>query len=95
MSAASVHRALSVPAMAISSSPGSVTAARAVAAEVLADLRRGMLLDPAFDRRTADLDARDRRWTQELVWGMLRRRAWLDALLASGSAEGSCGSTTT
>jgi 16S rRNA (cytosine967-C5)-methyltransferase len=39
------------------------------------------LLDPAFDRRTARLDARDRRWVRELVYGMLRRRARLDALL--------------
>ena len=58
-----------------------MTAARVVAAEVLADVRRGMLLDPAFDRRATAVDARDRRWVQELVWGMLRRRAWLDALL--------------
>ncbi|MDB4873603.1 MAG: sun protein [Gemmatimonadetes bacterium] len=39
------------------------------------------MLDPAFDRRTARLDARDRRWVRELVYGMLRRRARLDALL--------------
>ena len=28
------------------------------------------------------LDARDRRWLRELIYGMLRRRAWLDALLS-------------
>jgi len=39
------------------------------------------LLDPAFDRRAMSLDARDRRWTRELVYGMLRRRSWLDAML--------------
>lgn len=59
-----------------------VTDARVAAAETLSDLRSGLLLDAAFDRRAAELDARDRRWTQELVWGMLRRRGWLDHLLA-------------
>jgi 16S rRNA (cytosine967-C5)-methyltransferase len=61
---------------------GSVTAARAIAADVFADLRAGMLLDPSFERRAVVLDARDRRWTQELLYGTLRRRAWLDALLS-------------
>jgi 16S rRNA (cytosine967-C5)-methyltransferase len=59
-----------------------VTDARIAAAETLADLRSGVLLDAAFDRRAAELDARDRRWTQELVWGMLRKRGWIDHLLA-------------
>lgn len=59
-----------------------VTDARLVAAGVCADLRRGELLDSAFDRRTAPLDARDRRWTRELVYGMLRMRGRLDALLS-------------
>ena len=58
-----------------------VTPARQAAAEILADLRDGLLLDPAFDRRTAVLDARDRRWTQELVYGLLRRREAIDAAL--------------
>jgi len=61
--------------------PSAVTPARVAAAEVLADLRAGQLLDPAFERRTAALDARDRRWLQELVYGLLRRRAWIDAVL--------------
>ncbi|HEU5184814.1 MAG TPA: 16S rRNA (cytosine(967)-C(5))-methyltransferase RsmB [Gemmatimonadaceae bacterium] len=61
---------------------GSVTESRRAAAEVLADLRAGELLDPSFELRAAPLDARDRRWTQELVYGMLRRRAMLDALLS-------------
>jgi 16S rRNA (cytosine967-C5)-methyltransferase len=60
---------------------GAVTEARGAAADVLADLRAGELLDSTFDRRTARLEARDRRWTRELVYGMLRRRSWLDALL--------------
>src|SRR5262245_3578863 len=58
-----------------------VTEARHIAAEICADLRRGELLDTSFDRRTTTLDPRDRRFTRELVYGMLRRRAWLDALL--------------
>jgi 16S rRNA (cytosine967-C5)-methyltransferase len=64
----------------LSTHPG-VTDSRVAAADVLADLREGMLLDAAFDRRTASLDARDRRWTQELVYGLLRRREDLDAAL--------------
>lgn len=59
-----------------------VTDTRVAAADTLADLRTGLLLDAAFDRRVASLDARDRRWTQELVWGTLRRRGWLDHVLA-------------
>jgi len=61
---------------------GGVTGARVVAADVCADLRGGELLDPSFERRVSVLDARDRRWTQELLYGMLRRRAWLDAILS-------------
>ena len=60
--------------------PG-VTDSRVAAADVLADLREGVLLDASFDRRTSSLDARDRRWTQELVYGLLRRREDLDATL--------------
>ncbi|MBX6332434.1 MAG: 16S rRNA (cytosine(967)-C(5))-methyltransferase RsmB [Gemmatimonadaceae bacterium] len=60
---------------------GGVTDTRRAAAELCADLRRGELLDVAFDNRIAALDARDRRWTQELVYGMLRRRAVIDAYL--------------
>ena len=67
--------------LSVSAARGGVTDARLVAAEILADLRRGLLLDTAFDRRVTSLDGRDRRWTQELVFGMLRRRAWLDLLL--------------
>lgn len=59
-----------------------VTDARVAAADTLADLRGGMFLDAAFDKRATLLDARDRRWTQELVWGMLRRRGYIDHLLA-------------
>ena len=60
---------------------GAGTESRRVAAELCADLRQGELLDPAFERRAPRLDARDRRWTQELVYGMLRRRSIIDAHL--------------
>lgn len=60
-----------------------VTEARIAAADLCSDLRRGELLDSAFDNRVAPLDARDRRWTQELVYGMLRQRSWIDAHLAA------------
>jgi 16S rRNA (cytosine967-C5)-methyltransferase len=63
-------------------SAGAVTASRAVAAEICTDLRRGEFLDHSFERRIAPLDARDRRWTRELVYGMLRHRGWIDALLS-------------
>ena len=65
----------------VARSVGGVTDARLAAAEICADLRVGELLDPSFDRRAIALDARDRRWTRELVYGMLRRRSWLDAVL--------------
>lgn len=61
---------------------GGVTDARVAAAAVCTDLRAGELLDPSFERRVAQLDARDRRWTQELLFGMLRRRSWIDAVLS-------------
>jgi 16S rRNA (cytosine967-C5)-methyltransferase len=64
------------------SNANTVTLSRVVAAEILSDVRSGALLDPAFERRTGVLDARDRRWLQELLWGTIRNRAWLDALLA-------------
>jgi 16S rRNA (cytosine967-C5)-methyltransferase len=65
-----------------------VTDARLAAAEILADLRGGDLLDSSFERRAARLEPRDRRWTRELVYGMLRRRSWLDALLAERVSGG-------
>jgi 16S rRNA (cytosine967-C5)-methyltransferase len=61
---------------------GGVTQTRIIAADICTDIRIGFLLDPSFERRTNGLDPRDRRWTQELLYGMLRRRSWLDAILA-------------
>ena len=66
----------------------SITPSRIAAAETLADVRGGALLDHAFDKRAAQLDPRDRRWTQELLWGMLRKRGWIDAILASRATGG-------
>jgi 16S rRNA (cytosine967-C5)-methyltransferase len=63
-------------------SKSGVTAARAVAAEVCVDLRRGEFLDQSFERRIGPLDARDRRWTRELVYGMLRNRTGIDTVLS-------------
>ncbi len=59
-----------------------VTPSRIAAAQICADLRAGEMLDAAFDRRAHDLDARDRRWLRELVYGMLRQRGTIDAILA-------------
>jgi len=59
-----------------------VTPARIAAAQINTDVRAGEMLDGAFDRRTVDLDARDRRWLRELVYGMLRQRGTIDAILA-------------
>jgi len=63
------------------SRPSTITESRIAAAAILADLRSGQLLDAAFERHAGPLDARDRRWVQELVWGTLRRRGWFDAVL--------------
>jgi 16S rRNA (cytosine967-C5)-methyltransferase len=59
----------------------SITDTRVAAAQIYGELRAGELLDAAFDHRTARLDARDRRWTRELVYGSLRRRSVIDAYL--------------
>ncbi|MEO7103822.1 MAG: 16S rRNA (cytosine(967)-C(5))-methyltransferase RsmB [Gemmatimonadaceae bacterium] len=60
----------------------SITQTRIIAAEVCSDVRAGQLLDPSFERHTTLIDSRDRRWTQELLYGMMRRRAFLDAVLS-------------
>lgn len=62
-------------------SPTAITDTRVIAGQIFGDLRAGELLDAAFDRRTARFDARDRRWTRELVYGSLRKRSILDAYL--------------
>jgi 16S rRNA (cytosine967-C5)-methyltransferase len=60
-----------------------VTDARRAAADVCADLRAGVLLGAALERRGVRLENRDRRWAQELIYGMLRRRGWIDHALIS------------
>lgn len=60
-----------------------VTQARRAAARIMKDLRSGHLLDASFERNTAALDHRDRRWVQELVWGVLRNRERYDHILSS------------
>ena len=69
------------PEGALQVAAGGVTTPRVAAAGICADLRAGELLDSSFERRAADLDARDRRWLRELVYGMLRQRSALDAIL--------------
>lgn len=64
-----------------SSANGAVTAARIAVADILTDVRAGHLLDVSFERHVSGLDVRDRRWTHELTYGVLRRRAALDAML--------------
>ena len=59
-----------------------ITESRIAAAEILAALRGGTLLEAAFERVTTALDPRDRRWVQELVYGLLRSRGWIDSILA-------------
>lgn len=61
----------------------SITPSRVAAANIFSDLRNGELLDGALDRHADDLDARDKRWVRELLYGTLRQRGWLDALLES------------
>jgi 16S rRNA (cytosine967-C5)-methyltransferase len=58
-----------------------VTPSRVAAAQICGDVRGGQMLDGAFDRRATDLDARDRRWLRELVYGMLRNRGTIDGIL--------------
>ena len=60
---------------------GGVTTPRVIAAGIAADLRSGEMLDSSFERRTVGIDARDRRWLRELVYGMLRQRGAIDAIL--------------
>ena len=65
-----------------------VTPARRAALEVLRAVRSGELLDPAFARRVEQVPARDRAWTQELVYGVLRLRGRIDQLLAAHVRRG-------
>jgi 16S rRNA (cytosine967-C5)-methyltransferase len=72
---------MTAPESALQVTTGGVTAPRVVAAGIASDLRNGEMLDSSFERRAARLEARDRRWLRELVYGMLRQRGALDAIL--------------
>lgn len=65
-----------------------VTESRSAAAQIMADLREGRLLDQAFENRTSGLDPRDRRWTRELVSGTLRERGRIDTWVGSRAHGG-------
>lgn len=60
----------------------SASPARLVAFRTLHAIRGGALADIALDRESRSLDARDRAWTQALVYGTLRLRGRLDHILA-------------
>ncbi len=72
-------RPASAPARA--PSRGAVTDTRVAALRICEELRNGALLDTAFERYAAVLDSRNRRWLQQLVYGMLRMRSRLDAVI--------------
>src|SRR4029078_9418424 len=72
---------MTAPEGAVQIAVGGVTAPRIVAAGIASDLRTGEMLDSSFERRAGKLDARDRRWLRELVYGMLRQRGAIDAIL--------------
>ncbi len=65
----------------------SATAARRAALRVLAAVREGRLADHALEREAAGLDARDRAWLLELVYGTYRLRGRLDHRI-SGRVRG-------
>jgi 16S rRNA (cytosine967-C5)-methyltransferase len=67
---------------------GNVTAPRRAALEVMQRVRTGDLADRALDAAAARLDARDRAWTQELVYGTLRLRGRIDHALGSLLRDG-------
>ncbi len=71
-----------VTVAAVASRGAMITESRVAAAEILAALRGGTLLDAAFERVATTLDPRDRRWMQELVYGLLRSRGWIDGVLS-------------
>ncbi|MEJ2184892.1 MAG: transcription antitermination factor NusB [Gemmatimonadota bacterium] len=67
------------------------TPARVAALRVLRSVRGGGLADRALDRAMAGLEARDRAWLQELVYGTLRLRGRLDHVLAGHVERGLAG----
>jgi len=60
----------------------SVTPARVAALEAMRAIRAGALADRAFDDAARALDARDRAWLHELLYGLLRLRGRIDHILS-------------
>lgn len=58
-----------------------MTAARTAALDIMRAIRSGELADRAFVRHVDDVEARDRPWLHELVYGTLRLRGRLDHIL--------------
>ncbi|MEK9509111.1 transcription antitermination factor NusB [Gemmatimonadota bacterium Y43] len=63
--------------------PGPGRDARATALDVLAEVGRGRRLDRAFGVRASAMPPRERRFAQELAYGVVRLRGRLDHLLAA------------
>lgn len=59
-----------------------LTPGRRAALKILQAIRRGALLDPVWAAVRESLDARERAWTHQLVYGTLRLRSRLDWELA-------------
>ena len=69
------------PPPARQSSHSAVTDTRVAALRIMEELRNGAMLDIAFERYASVLDARNRRWLQQLVYGALRTRSRMDAIV--------------
>ena len=67
--------------MALAKTKREVAPSRSAALHVLREVRRGQLVDRAFNRVAGDLSPIDRRLAQELSYGTLRLRGRLDAIL--------------
>jgi 16S rRNA (cytosine967-C5)-methyltransferase len=67
---------------------GEPTVARQAALEALARFREGELGDRALDAATHGMEARDRAWTQELVYGTFRLLGRLDHVLNAFARDG-------
>lgn len=64
------------------------TVARQAALEALARFREGELGDRALDAATHGMEARERAWTQELVYGTFRLRGRIDHVLNQFARDG-------
>jgi 16S rRNA (cytosine967-C5)-methyltransferase len=64
------------------------TVARQAALEAMARFREGELGDRALDAATEGMEARERAWTQELVYGTFRLRGRIDHVLNNFARDG-------